>query len=156
MTFRFPVLVAALFLVPQLAGAQQVEEVRPASDTPALPEDLFRLPPGSWVFARQLWEGDDACTADECEAGYTSGDLVVSVERNKKYLRIITGFRNCGSVAWNEYEIGKKASSGESKTVGKRIKKAVETSAKYCNATAPTVAALDAKQLFPPEPEKAK
>jgi hypothetical protein len=156
MRLRYPILISALLLTPP-AGAQPVEEVRtPNADTPTLPADLFNLPPNAWAFARKLWEGNEPCTIDECEAGYTAGDLVVSVERNKQYVRIIAGFRNCGSVAWSEYKIGKKASSGDTKTVRRRIETAVDTSAKYCKANAPTVAALDASRLYPSEPEAPK
>lgn len=157
MRLQFVILGAAMFLASQPAGAQRVEEVQsPGSETPGLPEDLFRLPPGTWSFARQLWSGDEPCTADECEAGYTSGDVVVSVERKKTSLRIIAGFRDCQSVAWNEYEIGKKASGSDTKTIARRIKKTVGTSAKYCKVEAPVIAALDAHQLFPAEPPPAQ
>ncbi len=157
MKFRFSVISAAFLLVPQPSSAQQIEEVRGGSaDTPAFPEDLFKRPAGTWAFARQLWKGDDPCTADECEAGYTSGDLAVSVERFKKNLRIVAGFRGCGSVAWNEYEIGNKASSGDTRTIAKRLKKTIGTSAKYCKVTAPTIAKLDASLLYPAQPLPAK
>ena len=153
MTRHFMLAAVASLLASQPCDAQSVEKVRAGTpDAPGLPDDLFTLPPGSWAFAKQLWKGNDPCTADQCEAGYTAGDLVVSVERSKKYVRVVGGFRGCESVAWNEYEIGKKASSGESKTIGKRIKKVVETSAKYCKVPVVTVPALDARQLFPPVP----
>ena len=157
MRLHFAILGAAAFLASQPSDAQRVEEVKsPDLETPVLPEDLFRLPPATWTFARQLWSGDEPCTADECEAGYTSGDVVVSVERQKTYLRIVAGFRNCQSVAWNEYKIGKKASGSDSKTIARRIKKTVGTSAKYCGVEAPVIAALDARQLFPAEPPPAQ
>ena len=121
MKFRFPILIAAL-LLPQAARADQVEEVpRGTPDIPALPEDLFRLPPGIWAFAKELWKGDDPCTADECEGGYTSGDVVVSVLRRKTQVRVVAGFRGCVSVSWNDYEVGKKASSGDTKAIAKQI-----------------------------------
>jgi len=107
------------------------------------------LSPGTWAFARQLWKGDDPCTTEECEAGYTSGDLAVSVERRKTYLRIVAGFRGCESVAWNEYEVGDKASKRDTRTIGKRLKKTIGTSAKYCKVPAPPIATLDARQLYP-------
>ena len=150
MRFRFSVLGAAFLLVPQASGAQRIEQVRPGNpDTPALPDELFRLPPGPWAFARQLWKGDESCTPDQCEAGYTTGDLVVSVERQKTYLRIVAGFRGCASVAWNEYEVGDKASSRDTKTIGKRLKKTIGASAKYCKVSAPVIATLDSRQLYP-------
>lgn len=149
MKLHYAFLAAAVLVASQPSGAQQIEEVRASPDAPGLPEDLFRLPPGTWAFARQLWKGDDLCTADECEAGYTSGDLAVSVERHKTHLRIVAGFRGCESVAWNEYEVGNKASNRDTKTIGKRLKKTIDASAKYCKVSAPPIAALDARQLFP-------
>src|SRR3954464_4977408 len=107
MGYRIRALTLMLLIAPPLLAAQQVETVPATSpDAEKLPEDLFSLPPGIWAFARHLWQGDEPCTADGCEAGYTSGDLVVSVERAKKHARILAGFRNCGSRAWNYYEIG--------------------------------------------------
>jgi hypothetical protein len=149
MKLRFSLLAAAFLLVPQPSIAQQIEEVRDSPDAPALPEDLFRLSPGTWVFAKQLWKGNEPCSADECEAGYTSGDLVVSVERHKTYLRIVAGFRNCKSVAWNEYEIGHKASDRDTRTMRKRLNKTVGTSAKYCKVPTPAITTLDTRQLYP-------
>lgn len=153
MIVKSSILGAISLFILHTSGGQQVEEVRTANlDTPVLPEDLFRLPPDTWVFARQLWSGDDPCTTDECEAGYTSGDLVVSVERNKRYLRIIAGFRNCASVAWNEYEVGDKASSGDTKAISKRVKKTIKTSAHYCKVEPISVTILDANRLYPLKP----
>lgn len=150
MKIPLPVLASALGLAPMPCVAQPVEEVRPGSpDAPGLPEDLFRLTPNTWSVARQLWKGDDPCTADQCEAGYNSGDMVVSVERGKRYLRIVAGFRGCESVAWNEYKIGDKPSKRDTKTIGKRIRKTVGTSAKYCRVEAPGIATLDSHLLYP-------
>jgi hypothetical protein len=151
---RFHILLGALCVLPVPVHAQQVEKVPAGSPgAPALPEDLFGLPPDTWSIAKQLWKGNEACTKDQCEAGFTSGDLVVSIERSKKYVRVVAGFRNCASVAWNEYEIGDKASKRDNKTIEKRVKKVIEASAKYCKAVAPTVAALDVGRLFPQEAE---
>jgi hypothetical protein len=147
-------LAAALLLAPIPLAAHRVEKVRAGSkDAQKLPEDLFDLPPGAWAFAEHLWQGDAPCTAQACEAGFTSGDLVVSVERAKEHVYVLAGFRGCASVAWNDYPIGGKASSGDSKAIAKRIKKAVATSAKYCKVAAPAVAALDAGRLYPEPPQ---
>jgi hypothetical protein len=157
MHLRYPVGIAVLLLALPHVSAQPVEEVRTNSaNTPSLPEDLFNLPPGDWTVARKLWEGREPCTTDECEAGYSAGDLVVSVERNKEHVRIIAGFRNCTSVAWSEYKIGRTASSGDSRTIGRLIGTAIETSAKYCKVTAPSVASLDASRLYPLSPKSVK
>lgn len=147
---------ASVVLAWQASAAQQVEEVRSNPDAPGLPEDLFRLPPGTWAFAKQLWKGDEPCTADACEAGYTSGDLAVSVERHKTSLRIVAGFRGCGNVAWNEYEVGKRASKYDTKTIGKRLKQTIGTSAQYCKVAAPPLAELDARRLYPVERRSTK
>jgi hypothetical protein len=142
----------ALLLVPGGVGAQQVEKVRAGTPgAPGLPDDLFRLPPGQWAFASQLWAGNDPCTVDQCEAGYTSGDLVVSVERSKEEVRIVGGFRNCPNVAWNELHIGGKPSKSDTRLIAKRMKTVLATSAKYCKVTAPTLPPLDAAWLFPPK-----
>jgi len=37
---------------------------------------------------------------DQCEAGFNSRDLVVSVEHSKAYVRVIAGFRSCAKVAF--------------------------------------------------------
>ncbi|TMJ15735.1 MAG: hypothetical protein E6G94_06185 [Alphaproteobacteria bacterium] len=150
-----PTLIAALLLTPTPLASQRVEKVKAgSSEAQKLPEDLFGLPPGAWAFAEHLWQGEAPCTADACEAGYTSGELAISVERAKTWVRILAGFRGCASVAWSDFEIGKKASGGDSKEVRRRIKKAVGTSAKYCKAEAPAVAELDAKRLYPAPPPK--
>ena len=155
MTYPVRVLALALLLAPAPLAAQ-VEKVPASSpDAEKLPEDLFTLPPGVWAFARHLWEGDEPCAADGCEAGYTAGDLVVSVEREKKNVRILAGFRNCGSRAWNYYEIGDKASGRDTKAIGKSVRKTVKTSAKYCKVAAPTVPELDSRLLYPPAPQPA-
>ena len=104
--------------------------------------------PGTWAFGNQLWKGDEPCTAEACEAGYTSGDLAVSVERSKTVLRVVAGFRGCENTAWNEYEVGKRASKSDTRTIRKRLKETVGTSAKYCKVAAPPIADLDARYLY--------
>lgn len=149
-------LVLMALVVPPPLAAQRVEKVPAGSaDALQLPDDLFTLPPGIWAFARHLWEGNEPCTADGCEAGYTSGDLVVSVERAKENVRILAGFRNCGSRAWNYHEIGGKASGRDTKAIGKAIRRAVRASAKSCKVEAPAVAELDTRSLYPAAPQPA-
>jgi hypothetical protein len=143
-----------LIAAPVVASAQIVEKVREGTPgAPGLPEDLFDLPPGQWVLAKQLWAGRDPCTADQCEAGYTSGDLAVSVERSKEAARIVLGFRNCPNVAWSELEVGSKGSKSDTRLISKRLKKVLATSAKFCKLTEPTLPPLDATWLFPPKAE---
>jgi hypothetical protein len=122
---------------------------------PSLPEDLFSLAPGEWHLAKQLWSGDEPCSEDACEAGYTSGDLVVSVERSKKHLRVLAGFRGCANIAWNDFRVGGKASAGETKKLGKRLQQVVGTAATYCKVTAPALPPLDGTRLFPAKPAAA-
>ena len=146
--------VPALSLLAAPSLAQDVVQV-PASDAPtvARPDDLFSLPPGQWHFAKQLWSGNEPCDDKHCEAGYTSGDLVVSVERSEKYVRLIAGFRNCEAVGFSEMEPGNKPGKYNRKKVAKQVSNVVKGLAKSCNTVAPAVADLDAAQLFPKKAE---
>ena len=140
-----------------LAGPLQAQEIIKvdAKDAPtvARPDDLFQLPPGQWYFAKQLWSGNEPCDATHCEAGFTSGDLVISVERSDKFARLIAGFRNCEAVAFSEMEPGNKPGKYARKKINKQVKNVVKGLAKSCNATAPEVADLDAALLFPKKAE---
>jgi hypothetical protein len=130
--------------------AQKIEEV-PASKVPTVyrPDDLFRLPPGQWHMSKQLWEGAAPCAEDQCEAGYTSGDLVLSVEHSKTWVRIMAGFRGCAPVAFSEIETGKKPGRHTRGQVSDQIGKVVKGAAKTCKMSAPDVAKLNVAALFP-------
>src|SRR5215510_13010469 len=120
LTLILPVL---SMLAPPLAApasGQEIVKVN-AKDAPtvARPDDLFQLPPGQWHYAKQLWSGNEPCDAQHCEAGYTSGDLVVSVERSEKFIRLIAGFRTCEAVGFSEMEPGNNLKKSEGKRVAK-------------------------------------
>jgi len=68
---------------------------------PAIPDYLFALPEGEWVFGEKLWEGPAGCQPDLCEAGYHSGDLVLSIVRGLNYVQAVAGMRGCGGVSYN-------------------------------------------------------
>ena len=140
--------VLSLLAAPSLA--QEVVKI-PATEAPTVsrPDDLFALPPGQWHYAKQLWSGSEPCDGKHCEAGFTSGDLVISVERSEKYARLIAGFRNCEAVAFSEMEPGNKPGKYTRKKVAKQVNNVVKGLAKSCNATAPAVADLDVAVLFP-------
>ena len=110
---RFPLLAAAL--AASVAGTplrgQEIVEVAASKAGVALPEDVFALPPGQWFVARQVSQGNEPCTPEACEAGFNSGDLVVSVEHAKEYVRVVAGFRGCQGVAFQEVETGMKPGS---------------------------------------------
>jgi hypothetical protein len=144
----------ALSLLAAPSLAQEIVKI-PAKEasTVARPDDLFALPPGQWHFAKQLWSGNEPCDAQHCEAGYTSGDLVISVERSEKFVRLIAGFRNCEAVAFSEMEPGNKPGKYNRKKVAKQVKNVVKGLAKSCNTTAPAIADLDPALLFPPKAE---
>jgi hypothetical protein len=146
----FPVL--SMLAAPSLA--QEIVKVD-AKDAPTIsrPDDLFALPPGQWHYAKQLWSGTEPCDDKHCEAGFTSGDLVISVERSEKYARLIAGFRNCEAVAFSEMEPGNKPGKYNRKKVAKQVSNVVKGLAKSCNATAPAVADLDVALLFPKKAE---
>jgi hypothetical protein len=152
---RLALIIPVLSLLAAPSLAQDIVKV-PAKDAPTVsrPDDLFALPPGQWHFAKQLWAGNEPCDAQHCEAGYTSGDLVISVERSEKFVRLIAGFRNCEAVGFSEMEPGNKPGKYSRKKVAKQVAKVVKGVAKTCNATAPAVADLDPALLFPPKVEK--
>jgi hypothetical protein len=139
--------VLSILAAPSLA--QDVVKI-PASEAPTVsrPDDLFALPPGQWHYAKQLWSGNEPCDDKHCEAGFTSGDLVISVERSEKFARLIAGFRNCEAVAFSEMEPGNKPGKYTRKKVAKQVNNVVKGLAKSCNATAPAVADLDVAVLF--------
>src|SRR3954466_15686531 len=107
MRARFLLLFAMSLGLP--AHAQEIVKV-PETLQPSVkrPDDLFQLPPGQWHFARHLWQSQEPCDDKSCEAGFTSGDLVISVERSDKFVRIIAGLRDCQSVGFSEIETGSK------------------------------------------------
>jgi hypothetical protein len=113
------------------------------------PDDLFALPPGQWHFAKALWEGSAPCTPDQCEAGFTSGPLVVSAEHTGEFVRIIAGLQGCESVAFSEVEVGKKPGKPTFGRVQKQVERVVKGLRKTCNLAVPDMPKLDAAQLFP-------
>ena len=130
--------------------AQQIEEIA-ASKAPTVyrPDDLFNLPPGQWHMSKHLWQGADPCLEDQCEAGFTSGDLVLSVEQTKGWVRIMAGFRNCAPVAFSEVETGTKPDSYLRSHVSSQIKRVVKGAAKTCKVPAPEVPKLNVVSMFP-------
>jgi hypothetical protein len=129
--------------------AQRIVEVPASQANVTRPEDLYQLEPGRWHLARQLWTGDEACTATECEAGFTQGDLVVSAYHTMDKVFIIAAWRSCASPAFSELDIGDKVSSGERRKVGKQVERVLRGLEKTCKITAPTVPALAGDWLFP-------
>ena len=151
---RYPLLTVALTPLLSLAGlpasAQEIVKI-PAKDAPtvARPDDLFALPPGQWHFAKQLWSGQEPCDDQSCEAGYTSGDLVISVERSGKFVRLIAGLRGCESTSFSEIETGDKPGKYTRGRVADQVKAVVRGVAKTCGITAPKAPKLDVAQMFP-------
>lgn len=143
------VLPAMLALSAFPAAAQDIVEVPASQAGVALPEDMFGLPPGQWYVARQVSQGNEPCTADACEAGFNSGNLAISVERAKDYVRIIAGFRGCQAVAFQEVQTGLTPGSSLRGEVSHLLKKVVKAAEKSCKLDAPTVPKLDVKSLFP-------
>lgn len=133
--------------------AQEIVKV-PTSEAPSVarPDDLFNLPPGQWHFARRLWEGTGSCTPDECEAGFTLGDLVVSAEHAGDFVRIIAGHRGCEATGFSEVEVGKKPGKPTFGRVRAQVVRVVKGVSKTCQLAVPAVPPLDAAQLFPKRP----
>ena len=132
------------------AMAQEIVKVPESKANISRPDDLFNLPPGQWFIAKQLWQGGrDPCDSDACEAGFNSGDFVVSVEHAKGFVQVVAGFRNCQSVGFSEAEIGDKADSYDRSHVSDLIKKVVKGLEKTCGQKAPSVPKLDVASIFP-------
>lgn len=143
----------AAALIALSAGAaaygQEIVEVPASKANVVLPEDIFALPPGQWFVSRHVSQGNEPCTPEACEAGFHSGDLVVSVEHAKDYVRVIAGFRGCQGVAFQEAETGMRPGSGKRGEVSRLIKDVVKGAEKSCKLKAPNVPKLDVGSLFP-------
>ena len=139
----------ALLLSATAVEAQEIVEVPASKANVSRPDDLFALPPGQWHMARSIAAGSDPCVSDQCEAGFTSGDLVVSVEHAKDFVRIIAGFKGCERTAYSETEVGSKPGKPTFGRVAKQVDEVVKGLAKTCSMTAPSVPKLEAAQLFP-------
>jgi hypothetical protein len=133
------------------AQSQEIVEVPASKAGVALPEDIFVLPPGQWFVAKRVSQGSEPCTRDACEAGFHSGDLVVSVEHATKFVQVIAGFRGCAGVAFAEVETGNDPGKYTRGKVSDLIKQVVKGAEKSCKATAPAVPKLDVAALFPKE-----
>lgn len=139
----------ALLLASTAVEAQRIEEVPASKANVARPDDLFALTPGQWHLSRSLALGTGPCVPDECEAGFTSGGLVVSVEHAKTFVRIIAGFSGCEQTAFSEVEVGAKPGKSTFSRVGKQVQRVVKGLGKTCKMTAPEVPKLDVAMLFP-------
>ena len=131
------------------AHSQQIVEVPASKAEVSLPEEMFGLPPGQWYVAKLISQGVEPCTPDACEAGFTSGDLVVSVEHAKEFVRVIAGFRGCQGVAFQEVETGTRPGKYSRGKVSSLIEDVVKGAEKSCKAKAPAVPKLDVAALFP-------
>jgi hypothetical protein len=131
------------------AHAQEIVQVPVSESGVVLPEDLFALPPGQWFIARQVSQGNAPCTPEACEAGFTSGDLAVSVEHAKDHVRVIAGFRSCQGVAFQEIETGVRPGKYRRSQVSDLIKDVVKGAEKSCKLKAPSVPKLDVGSMFP-------
>ncbi|WP_156457772.1 hypothetical protein [Altererythrobacter sp. Root672] len=146
---RMTWLIAAALGVGTGVMAQEIVEI-PASEVDvAKPEDLYKLEPGRWHLARQLWAGSEPCSPTQCEAGFTSGDLVVSAEHSAGKVTIVAALRGCPSTAFSELDIGDKASKSERSKIAKQVQRVVKGLGKTCNVTPPAVTALTGDWLFP-------
>ncbi|QIK96117.1 hypothetical protein G7076_06340 [Sphingomonas sp. HDW15A] len=140
---------AALVLGSAAAGAQEIVKVKASEANVSRPDDMFALPPGQWFVSKLISQGNEPCTPDACEAGFHSGDLVVSVEHAKEWTRVIAGFRNCEAVAFQEAQTGNRPGSAARGEVSNLLKKVVKAAEKSCSARAPEVPKLDIKSLYP-------
>ena len=143
------IIAAAALLAAGAAQAQEIVEVPQSKAGVSLPEDIFGLPPGQWFVAKQVSQGREPCTTDACEAGFNSGNLVVSVEHAKEYVRVIAGFRGCQGVAFQEVQTGLSPGKSSRGDVSNLLKNVVKAAEKTCKVKAPDVPKLDVAALFP-------
>ena len=92
----------------------------------ARPDDLFTLSPDQWHVSKRLLEAPAPCTREQCEAGFTSGGIVVSAERSGEFIRIIAGFRGCEAVGSSEVEVGTRPGKATFGRVREQIKRVVK------------------------------
>ena len=140
---------AAITLIAMPAAAQDIVKVKASEANVARPDDVFGLPAGQWYVAKAVTQGNEPCTAEACEAGFNSGDLVISVEHASEYTRVIAGFRGCEAVAFQEAQTGIKPGASQRGEVSHLLKKVVKAAEKSCNLKAPSVPKLDVKSLYP-------
>ena len=140
---------AALSLLAVPSLAQEIVKVPASQAGVGLPEDIFSLPAGQWFVARQVSQGNEPCTAEACEAGFNSGDLVISVERAKDYVQVIAGFRGCQAVAFQELQTGLTPGASKRGEVSRLLKKVVKAAEQSCKVKAPKVPKLDVASLYP-------
>ena len=145
---RIPLILVTLAIAAPIQ-AQEIVEVPASKAGVALPEDIFGLPPGQWYVSKQVSQGNEPCTPEACEAGFNSGELVISVEHSKNHVMVIAGFRGCQGVAFQEIETGMKPGSGTRSEVSHLLKKVVKAAEKTCKMKAPSVPKLDIAALFP-------
>jgi hypothetical protein len=131
------------------AQAQEIVEVPASRSGVVLPEDLFALPQGQWFVAKQVSQADAPCEPQACEAGFTSGDLVVSAEHASEFVRVIAGFRGCAGVAFQEVETGTRPGKYMRGKVRDAVTTVVRAAEKSCKVTAPRIPELDVSALFP-------
>jgi hypothetical protein len=148
MTMRIQLLCTVVALS-TAASAQEIVKVPESKANVSLPEDIFALPPGQWFVAKQVSQGNEPCTPDACEAGFNSGNFVISVEHAKEYVRVIAGFRGCQGVAFQEIQTGLNPGKSTRGEVSYLLKKVVKAAEKTCKAKAPAVPKLDVAALFP-------
>jgi hypothetical protein len=139
----------ALLIASTAVQAQEIVEVPASKANVARPDDLFALPPGHWHMAKSLALGSEPCVSDQCEAGFNSGDLVVSVEHAKDFVRIIAGFKGCEKTAYSEVEVGSKPGKPTFGRVAKQVQQVVKGAGKTCGVVAPDVPKLDVASMFP-------
>jgi hypothetical protein len=70
-----------------------------AQTTAPRPDYLFQLPERQWAVGQTLVGDRSRCEPGACEAGYHSGDLVLSVRRTDSELRALAAVRGCGRMA---------------------------------------------------------
>lgn len=81
-----------------LAFAAALSVAAPVLAQAAMPDYLFQLPERQWVLGGSLTQAGSRCGSEQCEAGYRSGDLVLSVRRGTGAVQAMAAVRGCSTV----------------------------------------------------------
>ena len=145
----FIIFAAAMSGTASAAMSQEIVEVPASQAGVSLPEDIFGLPSGQWYVSKQVSQGNAPCNSEACEAGFHSGDFVMSVEHAGKFVQVIAGFRGCPAVAFQELETGFRPGKSKRGELSNLIRKVAKAAEKSCKREAIDVPKLDVASLFP-------
>jgi len=108
MVFRLPLLGAAALACATSAVGQASDPPSATIDPPpGVMDYIGTMPAGKWTFGKLLWQGQQACSQDSCEAAYNANPLFVLVQRQRNCcedhgysVAVTVRARDCQSVSY--------------------------------------------------------